>query len=155
MEAPARAAPEDSVGRLQVAAEAYLVEQANEYRDPQLAAASLSFEGCTLRYSFRRDFPSLVVQLPGVDLKTINPRSVSVGEARIEFGTFGERNSIEYREALDGSEITHALVSSVQIRLAEVPGPVRAQMRTTFRKLLRLCNAKASHDPLAPAARSR
>ena len=36
----------------------------------------------------------------------------------------------------------------------EVPGPVRAQLQTTFRTLLRLCNARASHNLLAPAARS-
>src|SRR6185369_669960 len=98
---PAQAAPHDR-GDLEKT-QAYLIEQLGKYRDPRAVEASLSFDRCSLRYSYRREFPRLEVRLPGVDLKTIDPRSVKVDESSIEFATFGERNSIEYREALNGT----------------------------------------------------
>lgn len=58
MKVPARAVPGDSVGRLQ-AAEAYLIEQANQYHDPQLAAASLSFEEVYASILLSTGFPEL------------------------------------------------------------------------------------------------
>jgi len=149
---PAQAAPHDR-GDLEKT-QAYLIEQLGKYRDPRAVEASLSFDRCSLQYSYRREFPRLEVRLPGVDLKTIDPRSVKVDESSIEFATFGERKSIEYREALNGMEINHALVSTVQIHLADIPGPVRTRLQTSFGHLLKLCDAKAPRDPLSAPGRS-